>query len=193
MAQEWDIKARSEQCGSCSKPFADQEVYASVLVFGEDGYRRADYCTQCRDAAQASDRLFSTWQGIYRLPPPPPEEPLKKENAETLLRKLIEGEDPGHANVVFILAVMLERKRILVERAVQQDSEDRTIRVYEHRKTGETFLIHDPHLGLQQLHAVQEQVIRMLGGDPASAGGATAPAAGSPAPAAPEPQPAPAG
>jgi hypothetical protein len=37
------------------------------------------------------------------------------------------------------------------------------IRVYEHKKTGETFLIPDPKLGFDQLSQVQTEVAEMLG------------------------------
>ena len=38
---------------------------------------------------------------------------IQKETAETILRKLIEQNDPRYAPAAYILAVMLERKRIL--------------------------------------------------------------------------------
>ena len=40
------------------------------------------------------------------------------------------------------------------------------VRIYEHRKTGETFLIPEPRLRLDQLEDVQRQVVTMLGGKP---------------------------
>jgi hypothetical protein len=61
--------------------------------------------------------------------------------------------------------VMLERKRLLVERDVQHREDGKMIRVYEHRKTGEMFLIPDPRLRLDQLETVQQQVVTLLGGD----------------------------
>ena len=100
------------------------------------------------------------------MPPPPPEEALKKETAESLLRQLIEKEDPAHANTIYILAVMLERRRILVERDVQIREDGSKLRVYEHKKTGEMFLILDPELKLAELELVQEEVVIMLGGKP---------------------------
>jgi hypothetical protein len=45
--------------------------------------------------------------------PPPVSDPIHKDTAETLLRKLIEQNDPRYAPAGYILAVMLERKRVL--------------------------------------------------------------------------------
>ena len=77
-----------------------------------------------------------------------------------MLRRLLESNDPAHANTRYLLAVMLERKRILRP----QPSEEPTLLVYEHSKTGETFLITDPRLSLSDLAAVQEEVSALLSG-----------------------------
>ena len=78
----------------------------------------------------------------------------------------MEDEDDTRINVIYILAVMLERKRILVERDIQTKDDGTTIRVYEHRQSGETFLIPEPYLRLDQLEHVQTEVVEMLGGTP---------------------------
>ena len=109
------------------------------------------------------------WRGVFRLPPPPPEEPLKKENAESLLRRFMEEEDPAKENAIYILAVMLERKRLLLEQALQLREDGTLIRVYEHRLTGESFLIPDPRLRLDEIESVQEEVAVLLGAKPRTA------------------------
>lgn len=167
MAQDWNIRSRGDACRECGGAFADGDAYISALVLGAEGYVRADYHDACWENVRATVIPYSQWQGTYRVPPPEPEEPLKKETAESLLRRLIEDADEAHINVCFILAVMLERNRTFVERDVKRDEEaGLTTRVYEHRKTGETFLITDPHLRLDELESVQEEVIAMLEGGP---------------------------
>jgi len=163
MAQEWDIKPRAEGCAGCEKMFGDGQVCQSALIFDEEGYRRADFCEECWPKNEDDLSAFSTWQGRFIMPPPPPEEPLKKENAESLLRRLMEDDDTSR-NVIYILAVMLERKKILIEKDVKPNEDGTSLRVYEHRATGETFLVPDPHLLLDQLETVQQEVIDMLGG-----------------------------
>ena len=91
-------------------------------------------------------------------------EPLKKEDAGELLRQLVTMDDPAMKNVVYVLAVMLERSKILVERD-SKGLEDGTIRrVYEDRKQGDTFVILDPRLRLENLSEVQQQVVALLSG-----------------------------
>lgn len=184
MAQDWDIKSRSEACTACSTAFEDGQSYLSALLFGENGYERADFCEGCWEKSEAVLSPYSSWQGIYRKPPPAgSNDPLKKETAESLLRKLIEDEDPQNEGVIYILAVMLERKKTLVERDVTVDDLGTVHRVYEHRQTGETFLILDPQFKLDKLEDVQTRVIEMLGGPlPRAAAEQLPPESGSPDP-----------
>ena len=165
MAQDWDIRPRAEICTGCKQPFQDRQAFYSGLVFGEQGYAREDYCETCWPKRMTAGALYSVWRSIFRKPPPAPEDPLKKETAESLLRRLIEQEDERHRNVIYILAVMLERKRLLVEKSVQTREDGVMIRVYEHRKSAETFLIPDPRLRLDELDAVQQEVMTMLVGE----------------------------
>lgn len=162
--QDWDIKPRGLACAQCQGAFVDQQPYVSQLTFGAEGYQRRDYCAVCWGKGDAAVNNVSVWKSVFHPPPPPPEEPLKKETAESLLRGLIEKNEPEKKNVIFILAVMLERRRLLVERDAQARDDGSTLRVYEHRHTGDTFLITDPNLDLNQLSHVQEEVMAMLGG-----------------------------
>ena len=100
---------------------------------------------------------FSVKNGIL-------ETPLKKEDAGELLRKLITLDDPAMKNVIYVLAVMLERSKILVERDAKQLDDGLIRRVYEDRKNGDTFVILDPRLRLENLGEVQQQVVALLSG-----------------------------
>lgn len=174
--QEWNIKSRSDACQSCNKAFEDDEEFYSRLEFAAEGYTRRDLCSVCwTDAARRG--ALSVWKTIYKVPPPPAPEALQKETAESLLRKLMETEDHANLNTIFILAVMLERKRLLAERDVQVREDGVKVRVYEHKKTGETFMIADPGLKLAELQTVQAEVVAMLGGGRAEDGQEPAPAA----------------
>ncbi len=166
MAHDWDIKSRSSACHSCEELFLDQQECVSRLTFTEEGYMRNDYCSKCWEGQDHEQMFTSFWQGIFKAPPAKPEEAVKKETAETLLRSLMEKKDPANGNAIYILAVMLERKRLLAERSIRKNKDGTLIRVYEHKKTGETFLIPDPQLKLDQLEDVQEEVVIMLGGKP---------------------------
>jgi hypothetical protein len=162
MSSDWNIKPRSEECVGSGEGFNDGVLVFSRLLFTEEGYIREDYSeSQWTDGLR--DSSVSVWKGMFRAPPPKAEEPIQKESAESLLRKLIETDDEENRNVIYILAVMLERKRILAERDVHTRDDGVKLRVYEHKKSGEVFLIPDPELKLAELEAVQEDVVTRLG------------------------------
>jgi hypothetical protein len=162
---EWNIQSRAHACQACAMPFADRQPYHTLLSDERAGYERFDVCEACWAAQYsqgATDRrgFVSHWQGVYEVPQVQPD-PIQKETAETLLRKLVEGNDPGHGAACFILAVMLERKRILKVREQTQREGRRTF-LYEHVRTGDLFTIADPDLRLDQLDEVQRDVSRLL-------------------------------
>jgi len=158
---EWDIQSRSDACTGCRRPFADKEAYQTLLSVEAAGYTRRDLCGTCF-AGAPRDGVISYWQGEYKVPVPPAPEPIQKENAETLLRKLVESTDPSHVATRYILAVMLERKRILKHRDTVHGENGDELLVYEHARTGESFTLPDPHLRLDQLVQVQQEVAALL-------------------------------
>ena len=93
--------------------------------------------------------------------PLPLPETLGKQTAEDLLRQYMEEPSPQHAAARYLLAAMLERKRLLKEIESKQE-EGTLIRIYEHTKTGEVFLIPDPGFRLDQLEQVQQEVSALL-------------------------------
>ena len=165
MAQDWDIRSRSNLCSECERLFENNEAYYSALIYDEDGYQRGDFCVGCWVGKEAELVPYSSWKGTFIIPPEVANnEPLKKETAESLLRHLVEDDNEENAAVIYILVVMLERKKILVEKDVKIEEDGTMHRIYEHRKSGETFLILDPRLKLDRLEEVQMRVAEMLGG-----------------------------
>lgn len=188
MSQEWNIKPRGAACGACQKAFEDGQSYITRLAFEGIDYTRDDYCEPCWGAEAGRRERYSSWKGIFKVPPPEPERRVKKETAESLLRQLLEENVPARKNAIYILAVMLERQRVMVEREVRSGSAGERLVVYEHRKTGETFVLIDPQLKLTEIEPVQQEIMELLGGQAAAE---APPAAAAPAPATPPPDEAP--
>ncbi len=188
---EWNIQSRGRICSACGKNFADKETYHTLLYDDKAEFSRLDICQACwtaqyQEGARERKGFISYWHGVYEAPPPPTD-PIQKETAESLLRKLIELNDPRYAAAGYILAVMLERKRLLkVKEQLVKDG--RRLFIYEQPGTGDVFTIADPNLQLDQLEQVQHDVADLLTkGLPAEAGASVAPA---PAPVAPVAPPA---
>ena len=160
---EWNIQSRAHACEACAQPFADKQPYRTILFAEQSELRRSDICEPCAQKngdARTRDGFISQWHGIFETPPPVVDV-IQKDTAETLLRKLITQNDPQHAPAAYILAVMLERKRILKVKE-QIKSEGRRVFIYEQPKTGDIFTIADPNLHLSQLEQVQRDVAQLL-------------------------------
>lgn len=163
---EWNIQSRAHACQACNQPFADKQVYHTLLFDEKGELRRLDVCDPCwvsqfSEGGTDKKDVISRWHGVYEVPPAAPPEAIEKENAETLLRKLIELNEPKYGAVCYILAVMLERKRLLKVKE-QMKREGQRIFVYEQPKTGDIFTIADPDLQLNQLEEVQRDVAQLL-------------------------------
>ena len=163
---EWNIQTRAHVCQSCARAFHHKQSYHTLLFDEKSDFVRLDVCAACwqqqySQGAKERKGFVSHWQGIYEVPEAAAPEPIGKENAESLLRKLIELNDPKYVPAAYILAVMLERKRILkVKEQLARDGQ--RVFVYEQPKTGDLFTITDPKLQLNQLEEVQRDVATLL-------------------------------
>ena len=179
---EWNIQSRAHVCQACEKRFVDKEPYHTLLLTSRDELQRQDICQACWTANFAkgiTERkgYVSHWQALYHAPAAAPVEAIQKENAESLLRKLIEANDPKRGPACYILAVMLERKRLLkIKEQFKRDGV--RVFIYEQPKSGDLFTISDPDLQLNQLEEVQRDVADLLanGLPPSAVAPAPAPA-----------------
>jgi hypothetical protein len=162
---DWNIQSRAHACEACGHGFSDKETYHTLLFDERAAFRRIDVCQACwqsqySEGARERKGFISYWHGAYEAPAPP-SDPIQKETAESLLRKIIESNDPQYVPAAYILAVMLERKRVLKVKE-QIVREEGRVFIYEHPKTGEIFTIVDPNLQLNQLETVQHDVAALL-------------------------------
>ena len=86
---------------------------------------------------------------------------MRDTSAEGMLRRMAEEDEPHTENARFILALMLERKKTLIPTDVK-DAETRKLLFYEHKDTGDVFIVADPGLHLSEIEAVQREVTELL-------------------------------
>ena len=160
LANEWTIKHRADACAATHRPFVAGEYFYTLLFRDGDQFRREDLSEEAWRNRNENIRPFSFWKTRYEPAPPAPPEPLAKETAEDLFRRLISLED-APANACYVLAVMLERKRVL-KQIKSENTEDKRILIYEHGATGDVFIVPDPQLRLDQIETVQDEVAQLL-------------------------------
>ena len=161
LADEWSIQHRAEACAASGRPFAAGENFYTLLFRDGDGFRRQDLSEEAWQQRNENLQPFSFWRARFEPPPAAPPEPLPKENAEELFRRLVTAANPANANTCYVLAAMLERKKILKQIQIENNDRGRVL-IYEHAKTGDVFVVPDPQLRLDELGGVQNEVVQLL-------------------------------
>src|ERR1043166_7796832 len=161
LADEWSIQHRAEACAVTGEPFVEGQNFYTLLFRDGDGFRRQDLSEAAWQQRNENLQPFSFWRSRFEPPPAPPPEPLPKENAEELFRRLVAAGDRANANACYVLAAMLERKKILKQ--IQTEERDRgRVLIYEQAKTGDIFVVPDPQLRLDELEDVQREVAGLM-------------------------------
>jgi len=169
LPESWHVRNRSRECSITHTPFTEgQQIVTALFPDTESsGYVRKDFCENAwNEREEESEKPFSHWRTKFQPTPvndtPPP---VTKQSAEDMLRTLVEEDQEHTENTRYILAVMLERQKLLRETDSQPTSGG-TLRIYEHRKTGEVYIVKDPNIPLDQVETIQEEVIAMLSPKP---------------------------
>lgn len=161
LTSEWPIKHRADACARTQRPFQPGEQFYTLLFREGDAFRREDLSEEAWAQRNENIQPFSFWKTRYEPPPATPPEPVAKENAEELLRRLLAENNPANTNVCYVLAVMLERKRVLKQVKTEQTG-DRPVLIYEHVKNGDVFIVPEVRLRLDELEQVQSEVAQHL-------------------------------
>jgi hypothetical protein len=159
LLNDWAIKHRADACNATGRRFLPGEYFYTLLFRESDGYRREDLSEEAWSNRNQNIQPFSFWKTRYE-PLPPATEPLPKEDAEQLFRRLIASERPPAA-ACYVLAAMLERKRIL-KQIKTENAENGRVLIYEHGASGDVFIVTDPRLRLTELENVQNEVAQLL-------------------------------
>jgi hypothetical protein len=165
LAETWHVRSRSRECAATGRAFTDGETIITALYPDPEssGYLRRDYAIEAwNELPGDAETPFSFWKTSFSAPTGNEREnPVEKLSAEELLQRLVVEDEDHTENTRYILAVMLERQKLLRE-TDNQRTPSGILRVYEHRKTGEVYLIRDPDIPLDQVEAVQNEVIVLL-------------------------------
>ncbi|HJX98228.1 MAG TPA: hypothetical protein VJ281_05085 [Chthoniobacterales bacterium] len=159
LPNDWAIKERADACAATQRAFEPGEYFYTLLFRDAEGFRREDLSEDAWKNRNSNIQPFSFWKTRYE-PLPVEAETLGKENAEELFRRLITSEKPP-ANACYVLAAMLERKKVLKQIKTENAEKGRLL-IYEHGATGDVFIVPDPGLKLDELESVQNEVAQLL-------------------------------
>lgn len=173
--ESWHVRTRGRECAATGQKFTEGQKIVTALFPDPEtsGYLRKDFSDEAwktrEQEATGEDDYFSHWRTVF-TPSPANEtvQPVTKQNAEDLLRSLVEEDQEHTENTRYILAVMLERQKLLRETDSQPASEG-ILRIYEHRKTGEVYIVKDPNIPLEKVEEIQNEVFELLAPKPLEA------------------------
>lgn len=165
LAESWHVRSRGRECSATRRPFVDGETIVTALFPDPEssGYLRKDFGNEgWKSQRESGEPAFSFWRTTYSAPSgQESSNPVEKLSAEEILTRLVEEDEDHTENTRYVLAVMLERQKLLRETDTQRTPTG-ILRVYEHRKTGEVFIVKDPDIPLSDVEAVQNEVFILL-------------------------------
>lgn len=163
--RQWKLSSRKRACSHTGEPFEEGQPFYTAIFWNEEAgeFQREDYSEFAWEIIHEDIEPFSFWRSIYEPPSADnkPHDVVDKDDAESLLRHMIEENDPETLKTRYLLALMLERKKILIP-IDAQDKDGQRLIIYKRRKTEEIFIVPDPNLEIQEIPAIQAEVLAML-------------------------------
>lgn len=173
--QDWKIRSTHAKCEHTGEDFEDgQDFYTCIFEDPDpasEGFLRRDYSIDSWESVrdEISPPPFSFWRSTYKAPVVEEDKSAIPDNsAEGMLQRFIEEDDPKTENARYILALMLERKKVLVP-TDSKETESRKLLFYEYDATGDVIVVADPGLRLDEIEAVQLEVSELLAVEEAKA------------------------
>ena len=164
LAETWHLRSRGRECAATRRPFIPGEPIITALFPDPEssGYLRRDFCVEAwQGRASGDEPPFSSWRTIYATPGGDQPQQAEREDPEDILRRLVEEDEDHTENTRYILAVMLERRKLLRETDTQRTPTG-ILRIYENRKSGEVYIVKDPNVPLSEVDALQQEVMLLL-------------------------------
>ena len=163
MVEKYSIKSRAHCCHVTGEAFEEEQPFIAAIFPDPEssGYLRLDYSIESWDAREDETIPFSFWRSHYKPPVKEEDAQVTPHDPETLFAKLVEDDEAHTENARFILAAMLERKKVIRETDTQQLPTG-LLRIYENRKTGDVFIVKDPQIALADVESIQEEVQQLL-------------------------------
>ncbi len=165
LERQWKLAARKHACSHTEQPFEEGQPFYTAIFWDEEegGFRREDYCEQAWEELHETFKPFSFWRSLYEPPSADgkKQEAVDQEDAEAALKRMISENDPETEKTRYLLALMLERKRIL-QQIDMQEKDGQDLIIYKRRKTEEIFIVADPGLQLDEVPRIQAEVLAMM-------------------------------
>lgn len=171
MKKQWMVNRASPECVGCKTGFESGQHYFSLLKLQKIDVvtwaaERFDYCCECWKGVDKKGEGSSYWKSVFAVSASAEERKdlarTKAGKFERLKSFLFEEEHPQdrqHSNLLFAIALMLERKKILIPCPEAQAGAF----VYRHSKSGDTIVLKAPENIREDQSYIDEKIMEILG------------------------------
>ena len=160
MSAPYKLQRRARECMGCERPFDPDATIVSAIYESGEAFVRRDLCEECFENAAGS---YSHWR--TRQPPPPePRHTIDFDLALSFLERLIAEADPRRAGLVYVLTLLLSRKRRISIRQTQRLPEGELLTiVFPGPEDDITAQVRGPRLTAEDVTGLQAALSRLLG------------------------------
>ena len=157
---EYRFGGRAPECAVTGKPFEGGQTIVSAIFDETDGFVRRDFSEQ---AFPGPEGTFSVWKSVMAVKE---EDPFKLdfELAGQFLQKLIAEADPEREGLIYVLTLLLSRKRRvkILSSAALPEGELLTVRIRGPEEDVDV-QVRAPKLTAESVEALQNEIARLFG------------------------------
>lgn len=171
MATEWQLSRHGDRCTACGRSFEPSESFQAVLLDGQAGYERCDYCTAC--VPNEHPGVIGTWR--TKRPAGDTRAPIFDREAVTEFFGRLDGAaQPEKVQFRFVLGLLLWRKKVLkFEETIRE--EDAEIWRFKAVRDGSAHSVRRPDLSEEEIERLSESLDLLLTGGNGESGAAAVP------------------
>ncbi len=163
---EYRLPKRAGACMACEAAFAEGAVIVSAISQEGEAFQRRDLCEACFGQGGG---FYSSWRSRQ---PRNEEERIRLDLdlAGEFLRRLVREADPARAPLLYLLTLLLARKRrVKIEGTYREGGTERLRVLVRGEEEDESLEVAVPELGEAETAAVQTELSALFdGADPAS-------------------------
>jgi hypothetical protein len=163
---DWDRRTGHPlgACTDCGVKFAAGDVYVARLFVRDGAVVREDRCAKCGEAAAPADAL-GEWRGKPTAPKGPASRRLDFETLAELFPRLEGRDDDASRRLAWITALLLLRKKLLVQVARETTDGVETVSV-KFKHDDRVFRVRDPQLDEAATAQLHEEIGRVFDLEP---------------------------
>ncbi len=159
LPNKYSLSRRQNVCSQTGAPFIDgQVIKTAIFLTPQEGqYTRHDYSEEGW-SQYTGPEPYSTWSSTWEV-----SEKVRPES-EQLFLDLYHAESEGEEKLLYILALILEREKVLKE-VKDPQKKDKKVLCFRHLLTDERYEVAEVEIELEELVMIRSHLSSLMEGD----------------------------